>query len=791
MFKNYVLTALRTFKRNKLYTLINVAGLGLSIACAVVIFSLIRYHLSFDGFHNDTKHVYRITTNLNIGETKHITGTPYPLADAFRSDYPFADLVTRVFHEDNLLVTINPGTTEQKFEEKVAFADPDFFKMFNFPMSIGTAEVLSKPNSAIISQRLANKYFGGNNAIGKSIRIDGKLDAVIAAVMKDLPVNTDRTQEIYVSFADLKILQPWLTADKWTNVNDNMQVFVRLKPGVTAEKIDAVFPAFIRKYYAEKDAIQWAFKLQPLADIHLDTEFGASVGRESLVALACIGLFLVLAACINFINLATAQAISRSKEIGVRKVLGGTRSQLFWQFIVETAMISILALIIALAFAELVLPSVNQLFQAKLDISLFTDSYLIGFLTCLLIFTVISSGCYPGLILAGIQPVLALKGKISHGSSGSMSLRKGLVVTQFAISQLLIIGTIVIVNQMHYAQQADVGFIKDGIVILPLPDFQASKISIMKTEMEKIKGVKGLTYCYGPPAYEDANLTKIRVGNHSEPEKFQISFRAADADYASVFGLKLMAGRNVFPSDTVKEFLINQTTVRMLGLKSNNEVLGKQIEVNGYKGEVVGVVKDFHNKSFHAAIEPLALTTFRVWYSSCAVKLDMGNLEETLSAVERTWKKRYPDHLYKQEFMDEQIAKRYENDEMMMTLIQVFTFIAIFIGCLSLYGLVSFMATQKRREIAVRKVLGASVKSIVLLFVREFGLLMVIAFMLAAPLGWWVMQNWLRNFAYRIDLGPGIFLLALGTTFFIVALTVGYKSVVTALADPSKSLRAD
>lgn len=791
MFKNYILTTLRTFKRNKLYTTINVAGLGLSIACAVVIFSLIRYHLSFDNFHADADRIYRITTDLHIGETKRITGTPYPLADAFRDDYPYAELVTRVYHEPNQLVVVSPGAGEQKFEEAVSFAEPDFFRVFDFPMLKGNAGVLGKPNTALISKRLALKYFGSSEAMGKRIRIGANYDVVVAGVMEDLPANTDRNQEIYVSFSGLKTEQPWLINGGWRNVNDNMQVFIRLKPGVSAAEVSSMFPGLVHKYYSSKDAVQWEFKLQPLADVHLNTDLGAEVGRDTLIALACIGMFLVLAACFNFINLATAQAISRSKEIGVRKVLGGTRPQLFWQFIVETAMIAIMALILALAASELVLPLVNGLFHAKLAINLLKDPYLLGFLAFLLVFMVLSSGCYPGLVLAGIQPVLALKGKISHRSSGSMSLRKGLVVTQFAISQLLIIGTIVIVNQMHYSRQADVGFIKDGIVIVPVPENQSPKLNVLKKELEKIPGVKDLTFCYAPPSYEDANTTGIRYGSNTEKEKFQVSFRASDEHYADVFGLKLLAGRNVLPSDTVKEFLINQRTVQMLGLKSNQAVLGQKIEVNGYKGKVVGVIKDFHNKSFHAEIEPLAMTTFVVWYSSCALKVNLSDLKKTLSGVEKVWKQMYPNNLYKQEFMDDTLAKRYESDQTMMSLIQIFTVIAVFIGCLSLYGLVSFMAAQKRREVAVRKVLGASVQSIVLLFVREFGLLMLIAFVLAAPLGWWIMQHWLQNFAYRINIGPGIFLLALVMTFAVVILTVGYKSIITALADPSKSLRSE
>jgi putative ABC transport system permease protein len=792
MFKNDFLTAIRTLRRNKNYTVINVVGLSLGIACAILIFLLIKYNLSFDNFHQSPERIYRITTELSIGKKKYIPGVPSPLAAAFRNDYSFAEKVAMIYNSRNELVTVEGNAGPQKFEENVAFAEPSFFEIFNFPLLEGNAQsLLRKPNSAIITQRIAKKYFGNDNPIGKTFKISNKADFTVAAVMKNLRANTERRQEIYVPFRDLKALQPWLVNDFWMNVNDNMQCFIRLRPGVSIQEVNNTFPAFIHKYYNDKDAPIWKFRLQPLSDIHLNTNFGALMSEGSLFALACIGLFIVCAACINFVNLATAQAIGRSKEIGLRKVLGSSQSQLFWQFIVETAVIALIAMLLAMVIVEMALPFVNQLFETQLNFRLLDDFYLSAFLTVLFIFMVFSSGFYPGLVLAGIQPVLALKGQVSHKISGSMPLRKALVITQFAISQLLIIGTIVIVNQMRYSQKADMGFVKDGIVMLPVPDNKALKINTLKSQFLSLPGVKGLSFCYAAPAYENANTTSIQFGSRTEPEKFQVSFRAADKDYAALFGLSIIAGRNVLPSDTVREFLVNQSTVKMLGFKSDDAVLGHKVDVNGYKGLIVGVMRDFHNNSLHTAIEPLVLTTFNVWYEHCFIKIDLQNMKQTLSKISDIWKSAYPNHLYKQEFLDDRIAGWYETDNRMMKLIQVFTFIAVFIGCLSLYGLVSFMAAQKRREVAVRKVLGAKIESIVFLFLKEFGRLMLIAFALSAPLGWWVMNKWLQNFAYRIDIGAGIFLMTLLITFGIVTLTVGYRSLKVAMADPAKALRSE
>jgi putative ABC transport system permease protein len=792
MFRNIFLTALRTFKRHKLYTLINIAGLSLGIACSILIFSLIKYHLTFDKFHLNSDRIFRITTGLNMDGKKHISGVPSPLKAAFQNDYAFTEKMASVYTSANELVSIKDSSGDRKFEEDIAFAEPSFFEIFTFPLLQGDkGTALSRPDGALITEELAMKYFGTANAIGKTITIANKASFMVSGILKNLPTNTDRKQQLYLPYLALKTLQPWMISEEWVNVSANRHCFILLKPGVSPSQLNLVLPSFVHKYYSDKDAKEWQFQLQPLTDIHLNTVYGASVSKNDLVALGCIGLFIVLAACINFINLATAQATSRTKEIGVRKVLGGTRPQLFWQSIVETTSIAVLSLIAALVLAEIALPYINQLFHTQIHINLMKDVWMSGFLVLLLVFIVFSSGIYPGLLMAGIQPVLALKGKISQGSSGSGALRKGLVVTQFAISQLLIIGTIVIVNQMHYSQQADMGFKRDGIVILPIPDNQPGKTQTLKKQFSKVAGVQDMSLCYAPPAHESASASRITYGTRTVDEKFAISCRYADEDYVSVFGLKILAGRNLQHADTVREFLINVATVKALGFTSNDEVLGKKARVNGYSGTIVGVLKDFHNKSFRSEIEPLALTSFFVWYERCAIKIDLINMKRTLSELQGIWKKAYPNHLYKQEFLDERIAKLYETDNMMMTLVQIFTAIAVFIGCLSLFGLVSFMAAQKKKEVAVRKVLGSTVRNIVFLFFAEFGRLMLIAFAVAAPLGWWTMTKWLQNFAYRTDLSAGVFLLALLLTFLVVIITVGYKSVRAALADPAISLRSE
>jgi hypothetical protein len=361
---------------------------------------------------------------------------------------------------------------------------------------------------------------------------------------------------------------------------------------------------------------------------------------------------------------------------------------------------------------------------------------------------------------------------------------------QFAICQLLIIGTLVVAGQVRYSRQADMGFRRDAVVMLPVPNNEVAKRSSLKAGLSGIKGVESLTFCGDAPASEFAPSTSIQFGSRPKAEDFGISTKAGDANYASMFNLQILVGRNLMPSDTVREFLVNETTVRKLGLAKNEDALGQTAVMNGYKGTVVGVVKDFHNKSFHQGIDALYITTLRDNYGACAVKVNMANMNATLGAMKDVWTKAYPNNVYKYDFLDDRIAKFYERDRVILNLIQVFAGIAILIGCLGLYGLISFMAAQKTREVGVRKVLGASLRSIVWLFGKEFTRLLLIAFVVAAPLGWWVMNNWLENFPYRISIGAGIFVLAILVNMTVAVLTVGYRSIKAAMMNPATSLRS-
>ncbi len=795
MFRNYFRIASRNVYRNKVYSLINVLGLALGIASAILIFTLVKYHLSFDTFHSKASRIYRVTTESHREEISYSGGVPQPLGKAFRNDYTFAERVARVFRSPDRLVSLPYSKDNLKFQERegLAYAEPEFFDILDFPLIQGDKNtVLTEPNTAVLTERIAKKYFGSKDPVGQIIRIDNKWDFRITGVLLDLPVNTDRRQEIYLSYSNLKDESAWFASDdSWRSINGDMHCFILLKPNALPSGVDKALPELSKKYYNEHDAKIYRFKLQHLSDIHFNPDLGGYVAKKNLWSLSLIGLFLIITACVNFINLATAQALGRSKEIGVRKVLGSGRKQLFWQFMAETALITMLALVSAFALAQVAVPYVNQLFGIQLRINIFQDVYLLTFLPILLLVVILLSGSYPGLILAGFQPVLALKGKLSQKHVGGFSLRRALVVTQFAISQLLIIGTIVIANQMRYSSQADMGFRKDAIVMFPVPKKEKSTISTLNSEISRIAGVEKVTFCSHAPVSPDFVNVIVRFDSRTEYEDFDVSVKVGNDQYVSTFDLQVIAGRNLHPSDSVREFLLNETAVKKLGVRSTNDVIGKRmwIGLNDWEGVIVGVVKDFHNKSFHQTIDPLCITTSNDWYFNCAVKINPANLSPTVEAIEMIWKRTFPDHVYEYDFLDEQIARFYELDNMILRLIQAFAGISIIICCLGLYGLVSFMAVHKTKEVGVRKVLGASLQSILWLFGKEFTRLLILAFVIAAPLAWWVMSNWLENFTYRIEIRTGIFVLAISATFLLAMITVGYQSLKAALANPVDSLR--
>ena len=793
MFRNYLLVAFRNLRRHGSYTAVNVAGLTLGITCGLLIFLLVRFHLSTDTYHTKADRIYRIVTDLHFGNRIQTPGVPYPFANAFRLDFPEVGTVAQTMFLFNNLVSVSGDDQEsrKKFmvEREMGFVEPEFFEVFDYQWLNGSKEVLREPFNAVITASMATKLFGEENPVGKTFRVDNKHDYKVAGLLADLAPNTEFKPEIFLSYSTYQSITPKEDLEHWGGVSSNQQCFVVLPAASQAAEVEKNLKPFVKKFHEDHD--KWEHHLQPLADMYFNPDYGGDVPKSLIWALAVVGLLLVGTAGINFINLATAQALNRSREVGVRKVVGSSRMQLFAQFLLETGLITFFAVALSVTLAHWLLPAVNDITHSKIALDLSNDFTLWAFLAAMLTGVTLFSGAYPALVLAGFKPVQALKGKITTQTLGGYSVRRGLVVAQFVICQILVIAALVITGQMRHLENAGMGFQKDAIVMLPLPQTDKSKAETLRQQLLQSAGVKNVSFAFDSPAGNTNNTTNCRFDSRQEDELWQINTRPADEYFLETFGLQLVAGRNLQPSDTVREYLINETAVKKLGLASPDEAIGKPFRVWGINAPIVGVVRDFHTSSLREEIGPVVLMSSLENYQACGVKLDLSQTTRTLAVLEKTWNRVFPESYYSYEFLDEKIARFYEMESALLGMVQGFCGIAIFIGCLGLYGLISFTAARKKKEIGVRKVLGASEIQILGLFGKEFIRLILMAFLLAAPVGWWAMNNWLEDYPYRIALNAGVFLLAIGLTLLVAALTVSAQSIKAALAHPADSLRSE
>lgn len=790
MLKSYFNLALRNIIRSKANSIINVSGLALGITCALLIFSLVTYHLSFDNFHHDSDRIYRFVTEGHLGErVNHQGSVPPPFGKTFANDYTYAEKIARLCTADEALVAVEKNQDVTKFQENVAFADPEFFDIFNFPLLSGNpAKNLHEPNTAIITERMAKKMFGNGSPLDKTFRLDNRIDFRITGILKDFSDNTDFRSEIYLSYSTMEQYNKWFASDDaWGGITSQIQTFGRLRPGVSVAEVESKLPAYVKKFRPKSKNVH-TYHLQPLNDVHFNATYGGVMEMKTLIVLSVIGFFLVFTACLNFINLATAQAVTRSKEVGVRKSLGSVRGQLFWQFTLETSVIVILATVIAFAAAYSILPFMNDLFNARVKFDLMQDTRLLLFIPGLMLLVTLLSSAYPGMVLSGFKPVQALKGKLT--GNGNFNLRRSLITVQFTISQVLLIGLIVVVYQMEFFRDTDLGFNQEAVVMIPVGS-QDEKMKTLRDRIAQLPHVENVTACFASPSSDNHWGTSLIFDNRAEQEEFSVSFRGADENYLSTFDIPLVAGRNVLPSDTVREFVVNETMAGKLGL-TPEEILGKTMRVNGsWTGPIVGVIRDFHDFSLHTDISPVFMTTSLEDYNFYAVKIGMTDSKTTLASLEKIWTEMYPELMYDYDFLDQLTAEFYQTEETMLKMIEVFSFIALFIGCMGLYGMASFMALQKTKEIGIRKVLGGSVSHILGIFVKEFSRLIVIAFVFAAPLGWYVMSQWLEEFAFHINMSGWILLAEVVIIAFIVLLTVGYKALKSAVMNPVKALRTE
>ncbi|MEO9144593.1 MAG: ABC transporter permease [Ginsengibacter sp.] len=803
MIRNYFKIAFRNIVRHKAFSVINIAGLAIGIASCLLLYTVVKYELGYDKFQQEYKQIYHVVTQKKY--TDHITytsGVPIPALDAIRLDFPqiiTGALLAGYGSQVTVLNTKASNTSpDKKFIEESGFffADPQFFTVFHYTWLVGDPSVLKEPNNTVLTQKQAKKYFGNwKDAPGKFLKLDNAAIVKVAGILKDPPANSDFPLRIVTSMETAKANADYSDYDKdWGSTSSDFQLFMLIPKNISIKNIDKQLLAFSKKDY-NNDRVTTTNFLQPLSEIHFDkrfSNFGDHItNKATLWTLSLIGLFIIIMACINFINLSTAQAVNRSKEIGIRKVLGSSRRQLFGQIIGETTFIVFASVIVAIVIAIACLPFIKNVAAIPETPNLFTMPTIL-FLSTLCIVVIFFAGTYPALILSGFKPVQALKNKITSATIGGVSIRRGLVVLQFAISQILIIGTIVAITQMSFIKNANLGFNQDAILLFNANADSAFHVreDAFKQKIVQLTGVQSVSFCSDVPSSDNNRSTSFAY-DHRPDEGFHVSLKFADEDYFKTFGLQFLAGKPYDKSDTIKDLVINETLVKKLGVKNPNDAIGKEIQLYGGSYTIVGVIKDFKTSSLRDAVLPIVIAEQKDYYGVTSVKLLTSNLPKTKAAIESAWNQYFPEYAFTTSFMDENIAQFYQQEDQLELLYKFFAGIAIFISCLGLYGLVSFMAVQKTKEIGVRKVLGASVKNIIYLFSKEFTILILVGSVIAVPGAWYMMNHWLQNFVFRIKMNAGMFIMAILLSIIIAWIAVGYKSIKAALANPVESLRTE
>jgi putative ABC transport system permease protein len=801
MFRNYFKTAFRNIRRNSAYAIINVLGLAVGIAACILIFIVISFETSFDDFHKKKDNIYRVNTRYATQDgVSYSAGVAFPMGPALRTDLPQIKEVASVYRSGGDQVTIDNGAGQKKFsDESFYFVDTQFFGMFDIDWLEGNAKTsLAEPNNIALTQATAERFFGDwRSAIGKTIKRNNKDLLKVTGILKNTRANTDFPFEIVVSYSTMQNTGVKRNLTDWVSTFGQASVFVVLPPNYSQKQFDADLLRIAKKYKPaeyQKDA----FVSQPLKTVHYDERFGnyrqQTFSKELITALTLIGIFLLIIACVNFINLATAQAVNRSREVGVRKVLGGSKLQLALQFLSETAIITLVALIIATVISYITLPFLNQLLGVQMEMHLGNLS-LILFLVMIAFVVTILSGLYPAAILSRFNPITALKSKVSAKMVGGINLRRGLVIFQFAIAHTLIIGTLIVVSQMNFFRNASLGFDKASIITVPIPGDSIShtKIEFLRNELKKNTNIQFLSFSYASPSADGNWNSDFKYDHAAKNSNFSANLKWADVDYFKTYNIEFVAGRPYYASDTVREFVVNETLLKKLGVTDAKAAIGKQMDFwDGQTvGTIAGVIKDFNSYSLREPMAPVVLSTLKDVYHTINIKIKAGKEKDVLPFVESKWNNSYPDYAYQYQFLDETIAAFYQQEDRLSQLYKIFAGIAIFISCLGLYGLVSFMAVQRTKEMGIRKVLGATVRNIIFLLSKEFTFLIIIAFVIAGPVAYYIMHKWLQDYTYRVNIGVSIFVIAIASSIVIAWLTVGHRAIKAALANPVKNLRSE
>jgi putative ABC transport system permease protein len=804
MIQNYLKIAWRNIVRNKAFSGINIVGLALGVAACILILQYVAFELSFDNFHKHKDQIYRVRQDrYNEGKlsTQWAAGA-FAVGNSFKDAFPEVQDYVKLLRYRAMMMETKDRSLKV---EKVYMAGSSFFSIFSYSLLSGDPKtVLTEPNTVVLSESVAKKFFGSENPIGKTLLKNKKTAYKVTGIFKDMPANTHLKADILISYAtflsEAKDSQPE-TAWQW----DGCLTYLKLRPGTDIPKLEAKFPALVDKLAGEdhkKYKTGAVYLLQPLTDIHLYSHYmmeaEANGDGSTVYLLLGIAFFIVVIAWVNYINLATARAINRAREVGVRKAVGSQRSQLVGQFMTESVLLNGFAVVLAFILVAVSLPKFNEISGQELSFALLGSRMFWLPLMGLFVIGAFFSGLYPAFVLSGFKPVAVLKGKVSTSAKGIL-LRKSLVVFQFAASLFLLVGTLTVFQQIRYMRQQSLGINIDQTLVINPPiiaddSTYLRQMSAFKDELLRQSGVKGITASTVVPGEaSDWNAGGIRLKGKDESEGKQYRIIGVDYDFLKTYDLKLIAGRNFskeFGSDP-KAVVFNKMAVKQLGFADPQEAIGKEINFWGEIFTIVGVTDNFHQQSLKDAYEPLIIRLIPDIRGYFSVKLTTGSANTAAASIQSEWNKFFPGNPFEHFFLDDRFNEQYKADQRFGQVFGVFTGLAILVACLGLFGLASFTTAQRTKEIGIRKVLGSSVYAIVEMLYREFAILILISFLIAAPLAWYATSQWLNGYAFRTHMQWWLFAAPFALVLVIALLTVSFQSIRAALMNPVTSLKSE
>lgn len=797
MIRNYLLIAWRLMVRNQVYTIINVLGLTLGVSACLIVYLVVSHELGFDKFHADGDRIYRIKTIDPYNNTSH-ESVHAPAYVTFRDQYTGAEALSG-YHMFDAKVMIEEGSEQKNFDRKTAsiiITNPEYFKIFQYQWVAGNVTDLAKPFTVVLTENRAKTYFGATelqDVVGKTITYNDSLNVAVVGVVKDWTEHSDFHHTEFISFSTIEqtYLRKTLLIDDWGFMFHSSQAFVKIKPNDTPGEVAAQLSSVINKYANQK----YSYKLEPLDEIHFhNRDEGGSELRSNLYSLSGLATFILIIAAINFINLSTAQSTSRAREIGIRKVMGSLKLQIIFQFLSETLVLAFVSLCLSLALVRPILTLFGNFIPAGIKFDpLSLNNWM--FLGALLLVISVLAGIYPALIMSSYLPAKTLGGrKMSTGRDG-FSLRKALIVFQFAASLFFIIATMVIGSQMDFIRKEDRGFSTESVLTFRTNwEGEVSKVSTLVERLRQIPALEDVSMQGFNPMGFAMWQSSFEYSGKDEVIKGSVSIKSGDDRFIPLYKMRLLAGRNILPSDSLREVVINHTLLKTLGLDNPQDAIGERIMFNGQLLPICGVVADFHERSFREPIGPCAIANLQHNQHAVAIRMPEGDAAsnaELIMKIESEYKKVYPDEAFECHFIEDEIGWMHIEEQKTSDLATIAMFVTIFISCMGVFGLAMFTAAMRTREIGIRKVLGATSLNIVNMLSREFALLIMVSIVLATPVAWYYMNNWLLGFPYRTDLSIWFFVGAAGIALITGLATVSVQSFRAAAGDPAKALRTE